>query len=159
VTESEKICLIFTNYTCMLYSMYLLFWVSYNNSVSFNRPSSDWCVSGKIFKWISCSEKKLLMKFKLWKYDQNLHAGFLRPSHNCGYLIMKKSFSTKFYFHNYSIIFKSHRTILTVFLFGVREFATGFFQAISLYTTEVTEVSLLKIIHSYICMLIYWLCV
>ena len=29
--------------------------------------------------------------------------------------------------------------ILTVFLFGVRGFASGFFQAIYLYTPEVTE--------------------
>jgi len=32
-----------------------------------------------------------------------------------------------------------HRTVLTVFLFGVRGFATGFFQTIGLYTPEVTE--------------------
>ena len=32
-----------------------------------------------------------------------------------------------------------YRTILTIFLFGVRGFATGFFQAISLYAPEVTE--------------------
>ena len=31
----------------------------------------------------------------------------------------------------------SYRTILTVSLFGVRGFATGFFQALSLYTSEV----------------------
>ena len=30
-----------------------------------------------------------------------------------------------------------HRTILTVFLFGVRGFATGFYQVIGLYTPEV----------------------
>ena len=30
-----------------------------------------------------------------------------------------------------------YRTVLTVFLFGVRGFATGFFQAIYLYTPEV----------------------
>ena len=34
----------------------------------------------------------------------------------------------------------SYRTILT-FLFGVRGFATGFFQALGLYSPEVTEVS------------------
>ena len=36
--------------------------------------------------------------------------------------------------------FCMYRTVLTVFLFGVRGFATGFFQAIYLYTPEVSEV-------------------
>ena len=31
-----------------------------------------------------------------------------------------------------------HRTVLTVFLFGIRGFATGFFQVIGLYVPEVT---------------------
>ena len=39
----------------------------------------------------------------------------------------------------YYCILCFYRTILTVFLFGVRGFATGFFQAISLYAPEVTE--------------------
>ena len=36
-----------------------------------------------------------------------------------------------------SVALLLHRTVLTVFLFGVRGFATGFFQAIYLYTPEV----------------------
>ena len=36
-----------------------------------------------------------------------------------------------------TIAYFIHRTLLTVFLFGVRGFATGFFQAIYLYTPEV----------------------
>ena len=38
-----------------------------------------------------------------------------------------------------------YRTVLTVFLFGVRGFATSFFQAIYLYTPEVSEVFNIKI--------------
>ena len=36
----------------------------------------------------------------------------------------------------------SYRTTLTVFLFGVYGFATGLFQALSLYTPEVNKVSI-----------------
>ena len=36
-------------------------------------------------------------------------------------------------------LFVNHRTILTVFLFGVRGFATGFFQGIYVYTPEVSR--------------------
>jgi len=68
---------------CFILHMYLLFWISYNNYVSFSKLSSDWCISGKNFRWISCSEKKLL-NFKLWKCGQNLRVdktSFLRPNH------------------------------------------------------------------------------
>jgi len=71
VTESEKTSLIYTKYILMLYSLYFLFWVCYNNSVSFNRPSWIYCISGKNFKSVSCSEKKLV-NFKPRKYGQNL---------------------------------------------------------------------------------------
>jgi len=52
--------LIYTKHTCMLYIMYLCFWVNYNNSVSFRESFIVWCISGKNFKQISFSGKKLL---------------------------------------------------------------------------------------------------
>ena len=53
--------------------------------------------------------------------------------------------------HNYIIEFciVFHRIALTVFLFGVRGFATGFFQAIVLYTPEVSYSN---------CTVIIWMC-
>ena len=37
-------------------------------------------------------------------------------------------------------ILDMYRTVLTVFLFGVRRFSSSFFQAIYLYTPEVSQV-------------------
>ena len=42
-----------------------------------------------------------------------------------------------------------HRTLLTVFLFGIRGFATGFFQAIYLYTPEV-QVHVASYVYTYL---------
>jgi len=41
----------------------------------------------------------------------------------------------------FMFILHLHRTVLTMFLFCVRGFATGFIQALGRYTAEVTEVS------------------
>ena len=49
VTGPEKTGLIYANYTCLLYTMYLLFCVNHNNYVSFSKLSSDLCISGKNF--------------------------------------------------------------------------------------------------------------
>ena len=78
VTESEKTCRIYTKYTCMLYIMYLRFWVSYNNFVSFRRSSSVWRISGKNLNEYHFQGKVIILQ------TQNSHVdktGFLRSSH------------------------------------------------------------------------------
>jgi len=86
LTESEKTCLIYTKYTCMHYIMYLLFWVSYNNSISFSRPFRDWYTSGKNFKWTLYVFREVI-KFQTQKMWSKSKTGFLRPSH-INYLLL-----------------------------------------------------------------------
>ena len=66
VTGPGKTALIYTKYTCLYYGMYLLFYMWYRKSVSFNEFLIDFCVYDDIIDTIRITDK-MLLHFKLSK--------------------------------------------------------------------------------------------
>ena len=72
VTGPGKTGLIYTKYTCLYYSMYLLLCMCYPHSVNFIEFLMDFCIYDNILDTIQIIDKKLL-HFKLLKSGQILH--------------------------------------------------------------------------------------
>ena len=64
VTGPGKTGLIYTKYTCLYYGTYLLFCMSYPDSVNFIEFLMNFCIYDDIFDMIQVTDKKLL-HFKL----------------------------------------------------------------------------------------------
>ena len=87
VTGPGKTGLIYTKYTCLYNSTYLLFCICYPKSVSFSEFLMDLCIYDDILDAIQIADKTLL-HFKLSKSGQILHVdktSFARPGHNLGF--------------------------------------------------------------------------
>ena len=83
MTGPGKTGLIYTKYTCLYYSTYLLFCKCYPKSVNFIEFLMEFCICDYILDTIQITDKKLL-PFKLSKSGQILRVDktcFPRPGH------------------------------------------------------------------------------
>ena len=61
VTGPEKTGVIYTNYTCLYYGLYLLFCMRYIKCISFIEFRMDFCICDDVLDTILITDKKLLI--------------------------------------------------------------------------------------------------